>query len=62
MDFPWGFEGLEGQRQAPLNMEFKTGPKTELVIVALVRFPSHKLDNMIAGRLWLDDVQVFPLS
>jgi hypothetical protein len=42
----------------PLNVEFKTGPKTELIVVALARLPSRKLDNLIAGGVWLDDVRL----
>jgi hypothetical protein len=42
----------------PVLMDFVTGPKTELIVVRLVRFPSKKLDNLIAGKVWLDDVQL----
>jgi Tetratricopeptide repeat len=43
----------------PLNLDFKTGPKTQLLIVALVRLPSKASeDTEITGRVWLDDVQV----
>jgi hypothetical protein len=45
---------------SPLNLDFTTGPKTDLIIVALARLPSEKLDNQIAGRLWLDDVVLTP--
>lgn len=46
----------------PLNLDFKTGPKTDLVVVALARLPSKKIDNKIAGRIWLDDVALTSLS
>jgi tetratricopeptide (TPR) repeat protein len=39
-------------------LDFKTGPRTELLIISLTRLPSQKLDNLIAGRVWLDDVQL----
>jgi len=39
-------------------MDFMTGPKTELVVVDLARLPSRKLDNLIAGKVWLDDVRL----
>jgi tetratricopeptide (TPR) repeat protein len=43
----------------PLNMEFKTGPKTQLILVLLVRSPSSADDDPgISGRVWLDDVQI----
>ena len=44
----------------PVSVEFTTGPKTELIIVVLVRGPSRKLDNLIAGKVWLDDVRLTP--
>ena len=39
-------------------MDFMTGPKTELVVVDLARLPSRKFDNLIAGKVWLDDVRL----
>lgn len=43
----------------PLNLSFKTGPKTQLLIVALVRTPSKAADDTaITGKVWLDDVQL----
>jgi hypothetical protein len=39
-------------------LDFETGPKTELIVVGLARLPSRKLDNLIAGRVWLDDVRL----
>lgn len=44
----------------PVHLEFITGPKTELLVISLVRLPSQKLDNLIAGKVWLDDVQLTP--
>ena len=40
------------------TMDFKTGPKTELIMVTVARVPSAKLDNQIAGKGWVDDVSV----
>ncbi len=34
---------------------FRTGPETRLIVVQIVRPPSRKLDNLVAGTLWLDD-------
>jgi Tetratricopeptide repeat len=43
----------------PLNLDFKTGPKTQLLIVALVRLPSKANEDAdITGKVWLDDVQI----
>jgi hypothetical protein len=44
----------------PLLLDFAAGPKTELIVVRLVRWPSKKLDNLISGKVWLDDVQLTP--
>jgi len=43
-----------------LLLDFVTGPKTELLVVRLKRLPSKKLDNLISGRVWLDDVRLTP--
>ena len=40
------------------GIDFETGPKTELVVVSLIRLPSQKLDNFISGSVWLDDVKL----
>lgn len=37
------------------KLDFRTGPKTKLLIVQVTRPVSRKLDNQIAGSLWLDD-------
>ena len=42
-------------------LDFRTGPKTELVVLSLTRRPSLKLDNLIAGKVWLDDVRLTSL-
>ncbi len=39
-------------------LDFKTGPGTDLIVVGLTRLPSKKLDNLISGKVWLDDVRV----
>jgi hypothetical protein len=39
-----------------VSVEFT--PKTPFVTVALARVPSQKLDNVISGRVWVDDVSV----
>jgi tetratricopeptide (TPR) repeat protein len=44
----------------PLHLDFAAGPKTELIVVRLTRVPSKKFDNLISGKVWLDDVQLTP--
>ena len=46
----------------PLLLDFATGPKTELIVVRLVRLPSKKFDNLISGKVWLDDVTLTALK
>jgi hypothetical protein len=46
----------------PLILDFTTGPKTELIVVRLVRLPSKKFDNLISGKVWLDDVLLTPVQ
>jgi Tetratricopeptide repeat len=43
-------------------MDFKTAPQTQLLVVGLARLTSQKLDNQIAGKVWLDDVSLTPLK
>jgi hypothetical protein len=44
----------------PLLLDFVAGAKTELIVVRLTRLPSKKFDNLISGKVWLDDVQLTP--
>ena len=56
--FTTGMTGTSGGWN-PLNIEFKTGPKTQILLVLLVRPPSKTDDdNVITGKVWLDDVQI----
>jgi len=43
-----------------LLLDFAAGPKTDLIVVRLIRLPSKKFDNLISGKVWLDDVQLTP--
>jgi tetratricopeptide (TPR) repeat protein len=45
-----------------VGLDFKTGPKTELLLVRLRRWPSQRIDNLISGSVWLDDVQLTPVA
>ncbi|HKS82976.1 MAG TPA: tetratricopeptide repeat protein [Candidatus Acidoferrales bacterium] len=37
------------------SLDFRTGPKTQMIVVQVARPASKKLDNRIAGTIWLDD-------
>jgi hypothetical protein len=41
-----------------LTVNFTTKPDTRLVEVCVTRLPSDKLDNLIEGRVWVDDVSL----
>jgi tetratricopeptide repeat protein len=43
-----------------LTVEF-TPKETHYVTVCIARVPSEKLDNKVAGRVWVDDVSVSPV-
>jgi hypothetical protein len=43
------------------SLRFTAGPRTQLITVGVVRVPSSKLDNKIAGRVWVDDVRIIPI-
>jgi tetratricopeptide (TPR) repeat protein len=55
-------DSMTGNSQgwAPLFLDFTAGPRTELMVVRVTRLPSKKLDNLIAGKVWLDDVRFAP--
>ncbi len=42
-------------------LDFTTGPRTDLIVVSIRRLPSQKFDNLISGRVWLDDVRLISL-
>lgn len=39
-----------------LTLNFTTKPETDVVELCITRTPSDKLDNLISGKLWVDDV------
>jgi tetratricopeptide (TPR) repeat protein len=47
---PWTLEELD----------FTTGPQTQLIQIMVRRQPSSRLDNKLSGTVWVDDVAVFP--
>ena len=44
------------------QLDFQTGPRTSLVIIQLRRLPSQKLNNLVQGKVWIDNLSVKPLS
>jgi hypothetical protein len=38
------------------SLDFTGGPKTELITVGLSCLPGQKFDNLIAGKVWMDDL------
>ena len=43
------------------RLDFKTGPRTSLIILQLRRLPSQKLNNLIQGKVWIDNLSLKPL-
>jgi tetratricopeptide (TPR) repeat protein len=56
-------EGLTGSSGgwSQAILDFSTGAKTELIVVGVARLPSAKLDNLIAGKVWVDDLSLAAL-
>ena len=52
------FVGTTGWHE--VSQSLTVSGQTQLVIVRLVRSPSEKFDNKIAGTLWIDDVRLAP--
>jgi tetratricopeptide (TPR) repeat protein len=44
------------------ELEFTTGPQARLLVIALRRATSHKLDNKLRGSIWIDDVSLEPVA
>ncbi|MGH9396023.1 MAG: tetratricopeptide repeat protein [Terriglobia bacterium] len=44
----------------PLSLDFETGPKTDLLTIAIARAASQEFVNQIAGKFWVDDVTLTP--
>jgi hypothetical protein len=41
-----------------IELPFQVGPETPAVMVGLVRRPSEKFDNKVAGTIWVDGVEI----
>ena len=44
------------------ELDFTTGPNTQMLEILFVRRPSQKLDNKIEGTVWIDDLTLTPLA
>jgi tetratricopeptide (TPR) repeat protein len=42
------------------QIDFITGPRTNLILIRLVRRPSQRLDNKLRGTVWIDDITIVP--
>ncbi|MSO20422.1 MAG: hypothetical protein EXQ56_08145 [Acidobacteria bacterium] len=42
------------------QIDFQTGPNTSMILVRLRRNRSSKLNNLLQGTVWLDDVSLLP--
>lgn len=42
------------------QVDFRTGPATSVVLVQARRRQSQKLDNLIRGKIWIDDAAIEP--
>jgi hypothetical protein len=40
------------------QLEFQTGPRTSVVLIQLRRQPSPKLDSLIQGKVWIDNLSL----
>jgi hypothetical protein len=41
-----------------MTFSFTTKPVTRMVNVCVTRLQSEKLDNLISGKVWVDDVSL----
>jgi hypothetical protein len=46
----------------PLTIRFTPNESTHFVRLCIARLPSEKLDNLISGKVWADDVSLTPLG
>ena len=40
------------------QLDFQTGPRTSVVVIQLRRSPSRKLNNLIQGKIWIDNLSL----
>ena len=44
-----------------VDRAFAIGPETKLVRLEIMRAPSRKIDNKVAGRAWVDSIEITPI-
>jgi tetratricopeptide (TPR) repeat protein len=44
----------------PRQLDFRTGPGTSVVLVQARRRQSQRLDNLVRGKIWIDDAVIEP--
>ena len=42
------------------QLDFQTGPRTSVIVIQLRRYLSRKLNNLLQGRAWIDNLSVKP--
>lgn len=42
--------------------DFTPGPTTHLILVRILRSPSHRFNGRISGTVWVDDVNIIPVA
>ena len=40
------------------QVDFKTGPNTQVILITLRRIPSRKLNNLLQGKVWMDHLSL----
>jgi hypothetical protein len=45
----------------PLGLDFTSPPGTDLIVIGITRLPSKKFDNLISGKVWVDDLSLSEL-
>ena len=56
-------ESLTGTAMwARRTLDFQTGPETHLLLIRVMRKPSGKIDNQIAGAAWIDRMSLAPIE
>ena len=44
------------------KVDFRTGPNTRIISISLRRLPSAKLNNLIQGKVWIDNLSLQSLA
>ena len=49
---------IGSENRTPRRLDFKTGPKASALLLQVRGRKSEKLDNLIRGKVWIDDVTI----